>query len=187
MENHVLETLEKGMKEAKKNYSNAVYDIQQNEEEIVHLRNKSDYWSTQIKEYEVALDKLKGTAVHNDRELNKHPLNLSTVGIKEQLELAAWKNKFITTTTKQRVLGKSRALIEFAKENDYSVIVRDHVAEKHHVHNYEYGQIVSAKKLLDYVHEENKSFVVEEGVGEEIIKELIKRGYKIITGFIVER
>jgi hypothetical protein len=121
----------------------------------------------------------------NERRVFVLNLELANRSILNCLELAAEKGEFIYTRRDQRRLGKSKALIQFAKENGYVVLVHSQIVAREFKKRYEYQFI----KEIDYPNRYLDGlgpFVFDEGCSPAHINELTRHGFKIITGFMSE-
>lgn len=95
------------------------------------------------------------------------------------LEVAAAKREPIITELKHRRLGKTKALINFASDNDYTVLVGSGTIAKMLIKEYGYRQIKSINSNLDgYMH-----FIYDECCAKEDINVLLRDKQLIITGF----
>lgn len=107
-------------------------------------------------------------------------LHLSNKTIYESLERAASRGELITTRINHRVIGKSTALAEFAKDNNYTVLTGSVPAAKLYRAEHNYVKVMSASShLLD----RGEKYVIEEGVTSEQLKALQNKGFCIVTGF----
>ncbi|API92708.1 MULTISPECIES: hypothetical protein [unclassified Virgibacillus] len=107
-------------------------------------------------------------------------LQLANRSIYNCLELAAAKNEYIETELRHRKLGKTTALIQFAKENGYVVLVGS-VNEADFLTKelgYRFKSINS--RTLDGF----PPFVFDESVTRKQIEKIKESGHIIITGFI---
>jgi hypothetical protein len=112
-------------------------------------------------------------------------LELANRSILNCLELAAEKGEFINTRRNQRYLGKTKALIQFAKENGYIVLVHNRIFARELQKQYGYELI----KGIDYTIEGIDGLgpiVFDEGCSPAHINELTRNGHQIITGFMSE-
>lgn len=118
-------------------------------------------------------------------------LELANRSILNCLELAAEKGEFINTKSNQRCLGKTKALIQFAKENGNIVLVNNHIFARALQKQYGYELI----KGIDYTIEGIdglgrivflRPIVFDEGCSPAHINELARNGHQIITGFMSE-
>lgn len=109
-------------------------------------------------------------------------LHLSDKTIYENLETAARNNSFLTTELRHRTLGKTTALIQFAKQRGYTVLVPNKTMVKHLINEHGYERIDCVNSLfLDG----ERNYVFDEGVTEEDIDRLTRiKGINIITGFM---
>lgn len=65
-------------------------------------------------------------------------LHLSDKTIYENLKIAGNRGEFITVELYHRLLGKTTALIQFAKDNDYVVLVQSEAMAKYLKRDHEY-------------------------------------------------
>lgn len=108
-------------------------------------------------------------------------LYLANRSIYNLLELAAAKREFIETELRHRKIGKTKALIEFAKDNNYTVLVGSNKIARMFMREYNYREIRTIKsKVLDGV----KGFVFDECCSKEDVEKLILSKQPIITGFL---
>ncbi|MGG4324053.1 hypothetical protein [Bacillus sonorensis] len=107
-------------------------------------------------------------------------LNLAHASILELLEKAAEKNEFIFVRQGQRRLGKTTALMEFARENGYPVLVNKAIVKIFHR---KYPDV----NIIGYVDGSEVdglyNVVFDEGVPRDAIKRLYKLGI-LLTGFV---
>lgn len=110
-------------------------------------------------------------------------LKLANRSILNCLELAAEKGVWIYITKKHRNLGKTTALVEFARLNHYTILVPNSMLEKHIKQWSGYRNVKSINSLtlnpLDPI-------VFEEGCKAEDINKLINKGHIVVTGFMLE-
>jgi hypothetical protein len=111
-------------------------------------------------------------------------LELANRSILNCLELASEKGEFIYTAPNQRRLGKTMALIQFAKENRYIVLVSNNsfARELQKQYGYKFIRRINSYKTIDAI----GPFVFDEGCSSAHINELIRNGARIITGFMSE-
>lgn len=95
------------------------------------------------------------------------------------LEIAAERKEPIITELKHRRLGKSKALIDFARDNNYTVLVGNGTIAKYFIKEYGYRNIKSINSNLDG----HKGFVYDECCSKKEISALIKSGQLVLTGF----
>lgn len=108
-------------------------------------------------------------------------LQLAYRSIYNYLELAAAKGEIIQTELKHRKLGKTKALIQFAKDNDYTVLVGSGAIAEFLIKEHGYRNIRTIKsKALDG----HKGFVFDQCCSREDVKKLKDEGQPIITGFL---
>ncbi|AFU14600.1 Putative oxidoreductase [Bacillus thuringiensis MC28] len=116
-------------------------------------------------------------------------LNLSQRNIKECLELATRRGEHVLTNRYQRMIGKTTALIEFAKENNYIAIVNcDAIAnELRFEFNYEKIIGIDRHHRLHKLSEDSNAIVFDECCKPEQIEQLVNLGFKVITGFVNDK
>lgn len=96
------------------------------------------------------------------------------------LEIGAEKRELIVTELKHRKLGKTKALVDFARDNGYTVLVGSGTIAKMLIKEYGYRHIRSVQsKVLDG----HKGFVCDECCSKELIDKIIYSGQPIFTGF----
>ncbi|MEC1707441.1 oxidoreductase [Bacillus mojavensis] len=110
----------------------------------------------------------------------KYRLNLAKFSILDTLEQAAVDRELVYVKAGQRCLGKTTALIEFARKHDCEIMVhRDMLGyyKTEHpdikVRSYSSGEWVTP----------SDRFVCEEGVPQDVI-DALRRGGNLITGFV---
>lgn len=96
------------------------------------------------------------------------------------LELASAKKETITTTINHRKLGKTKALIQFAEDNKFCVLVGSRTIAKHLIKEYGYRQIRSLNSTIDGL---GPFFVFDECCPIEKIEKLKDSGLIVLTGF----
>ena|SRR5690625_3857700 len=96
------------------------------------------------------------------------------------LEVAAERKEPIITELKHRELGKTTALIEFAKDNGYTVLVGNGTIARHLSKEHGYAWI---KSIRSNCMDGHKGFVFDECCPTEFIEKMIKQGRPILTGF----
>lgn len=107
-------------------------------------------------------------------------LQLANRSIYNCLELAAAKREYIEIELRHRKLGKTTALIQFAKENGYVVLVGSVAEAKVLIREYGYRLIKSINSNLDGY----PFFVFDETAPREKIEAMKEDGQIIITGFL---
>lgn len=107
-------------------------------------------------------------------------LELANRSILNLLEIAAAKGEYIDVQLKNRKLGKTKALIQFAKENDYTVLVGSVTEAKFLIKEYGYRSI---KSVNSYTLEGFSFFVFDESVTKKQVDTLRKNGKIVLTGF----
>lgn len=95
------------------------------------------------------------------------------------LEIAAERKEPIITKINHRKLGKTKALIEFARDNNYTVLVGNGPIAKMLIKEYGYRDIKSIKSNLDGI----MYFVYDECCPKEYISKLVSGGQLVLTGF----
>ncbi|ASB90844.1 MULTISPECIES: hypothetical protein [Bacillus] len=109
-------------------------------------------------------------------------LNLAHMSISDLLEKAAEKNEFIFVRQGQRRLGKTTALMEFARENGYPVLVNKAIVKIFHR---KYPDV----NIIGYVDGSEVdglyNVVCDEGLPVDVVKRLHKLGV-LLTGFVRE-
>ncbi|MEC1800563.1 hypothetical protein P9E03_16080 [Bacillus mojavensis] len=107
-------------------------------------------------------------------------LNLSHMSISELLEKAAEKNELIYVRERQRCLGKTSSLIQFARENNCPVLMNRNVASDYQFNHPDLEIIAyyDGKELDDL-----ENAVCDEGIPLEVIKGLHSKG-RLLTGFV---
>ncbi|MFS0591729.1 hypothetical protein AB1L05_09015 [Cytobacillus horneckiae] len=112
-------------------------------------------------------------------------LQLANRSILQCLELAAERSELIETLVPHhRKLGKSKALVQFAKENNYTIIVHSGIAAKYLAQEYGYKNIKSINsKGLEGIRE----CVIDEMITKEDLEKLRGLGCTLVTGFMSVR
>ncbi|KND05469.1 hypothetical protein BHT95_21135 [Bacillus paralicheniformis] len=107
-------------------------------------------------------------------------LNLAHASILELLEKAAEKNELIFVRQGQRRLGKTTALLEFARKNNYPVLTKREVARCYQLEHPDLN-------IIGYVDGSEVdglyNVVFDEGVPRDAVKRLYKLGI-LLTGFV---
>ncbi|MCY9152539.1 hypothetical protein [Bacillus haynesii] len=107
-------------------------------------------------------------------------LNLAHMSISDLLEKAAEKNELIFVRSQQRCLGKTTALIEFARKNNYPVLTRKEIARCYQLEHPDLN-------IIGYVDGSEvdglRNVVFDEGVPRDAVKRLYKLGI-LLTGFV---
>ncbi|MFJ9275507.1 hypothetical protein DZB72_21170 [Bacillus sp. MT] len=109
-------------------------------------------------------------------------LNLSYMSISELLEKAAENNEIIYTRSNQRLLGKTTALIQFARENN-SPILTNRAMANHYKGLHPDLTFIGYWKGIELSAYEN--LVCDELVPFEVAKELHESGH-LLTGFVLK-
>lgn len=108
-------------------------------------------------------------------------LNLSFISISELLEKAAESNEIIYTRSNQRLLGKTTALIQFARENNSPVLMHDPRIAK------DYQELHPDLTFICYENEIAldglTNVVCDEGVPLSVVERLHGLG-QLLTGFV---
>ncbi|MEC0670453.1 hypothetical protein P8875_09810 [Bacillus haynesii] len=109
-------------------------------------------------------------------------LNLAHMSISDLLEKAAEKNEFIFVRQGQRRLGKTTALLEFARKNNYPVLTRREIARCYQLEHPDLN-------IIGYVDGSEVdglyNVVCDEGLPVDVVKRLHKLGV-LLTGFVRE-
>lgn len=107
-------------------------------------------------------------------------LNLSYMSISELLEKAAENNEIIYTRSNQRLLGKTTALIQFARENNSPILMHDSRVAK------DYQELHPDLTFISYENEIAidglTNVVCDEGVPLCVVERLHGLG-QLLTGF----
>ncbi|WP_193063452.1 hypothetical protein [Oceanobacillus oncorhynchi] len=99
------------------------------------------------------------------------------------LELAAERNELIHTTRKQFKIGKTTALVEFARLNDYTILTSNNGAAKIIHERFGYKKAVTInKKCTDGI----SNVVIEERCTLEEIDRIKAKGINVVTGFLFD-
>lgn len=107
-------------------------------------------------------------------------MELAFRSIYNVLEVSAERKQIINTTISHRKIGKTKALIQFAKDNDYCVLVGSKIIAKALIKEYGYKKIRSINSAcLDGL----PPFVFDECCPREKIEQMKKNGHIILTGF----
>lgn len=106
-------------------------------------------------------------------------LHLAFRTIYEHVEDAAKLNEFIYVFPRQRGIGKTNALIKFAKENGYIVLVGSVELAKIYSKDYGYDLVKSCRSVLDGY----PPVVIDDSVDDKQLDKIINDGLTIITGF----
>ncbi|MGG3800453.1 hypothetical protein [Metabacillus fastidiosus] len=110
-------------------------------------------------------------------------LKLANSSILNCLELAAKKKEFIYTKHHQKGLGKTTALIQFAKENNYVVLVPNQTVARTLRKYFDYQGISN----IDSSTLEGFGMVVfDEGCTSKQIEKMKSAGNIVVTGFLVQ-
>ncbi|MER1250399.1 hypothetical protein NQS42_21460 [Bacillus sp. C10(2022)] len=109
-------------------------------------------------------------------------LNLAHTSILELLEKAAEKNELIYVRARQRCVGKTTALLEFARKNNYPVLTKREIARCYQVEHPDLN-------IIGYVDGSEVdglyNVVCDEGIPKDAVKRLHKLGV-LLTGFVRE-
>ncbi|MDE1424937.1 hypothetical protein [Bacillus licheniformis] len=109
-------------------------------------------------------------------------LNLAHTSILELLEKAAEKNELIYVRARQRCVGKTTALLEFARKNNYSVLTKREIARCYQIEHPDLN-------IIGYVDGSEVdglyNVVCDEGIPKDAVKRLHKLGV-LLTGFVRE-
>lgn len=109
-------------------------------------------------------------------------LNLAHMSISELLEKAAEKNEIIYTRRNQRRLGKTTALIRFARENNSPILMIPDVA---HTYQKEHPDLTFIDYKDEIALDGLTNVVCDEGVPLKVIERLHGLG-QLLTGFAIE-
>lgn len=112
----------------------------------------------------------------------KFVLNLANASIMETLEEAARSRELVNVRARQRCLGKTTALFNFARKHNYGVVVHSHMVS-FYKHQYPDLRIVSHLNtggIFTY-----NNYVCDECVPCEVVYKL-KRDGVLVTGFLRE-
>lgn len=99
------------------------------------------------------------------------------------LEIASVKKEDIKVTTNHRRLGKTKALMEFAKDNNYYVLVGNERIAELFKKQFKYKKIKSINSNLDGL----GYFVYDECCDTKKIEKLKNSGIGILTGYFREK
>lgn len=108
-------------------------------------------------------------------------LKLANRSILNLLELAGAKGEYIETELRHRKIGKTTALIQYAKENGYTVLVGNGTEAKYLEKEFGYRLI---KSINSHSLEGLPFFVFDESVTKEQVQELKENGQVVLTGFL---
>ncbi|MCA0106553.1 hypothetical protein [Bacillus subtilis] len=109
-------------------------------------------------------------------------LNLSYMSISELLEKAAENNEIIYTRSNQRLLGKTTALIQFARENNSPILMIPDVA---HTFQKEHPDLTFIDYKDEIALDGLTNVVCDEGVPLKVIERLHGLG-QLLTGFAID-
>lgn len=110
-------------------------------------------------------------------------LQLAHRSIFNSLELAARTGELINTNRKNRKLGKTTALVEFARLNDYTILTPNSGVAKLINKYFGYKKV---KSIKSYTLDALPGVVIEEGCTSEDIQSIKNQGINIITGFLFD-
>ncbi|MER1284900.1 oxidoreductase [Bacillus sp. C5(2022)] len=110
----------------------------------------------------------------------EYRLNLAKFSILETLEKAAVDRELVYVRAGQRCLGKTTALIEFARKHDCEIMVHRNMLGYYKT---EHPDVKVRSHLSKKWVTPSDRFVCDEGVPQDAIDEL-KRGGNLITGFV---
>ncbi|MEX3713641.1 hypothetical protein ABFV99_14705 [Cytobacillus horneckiae] len=115
-------------------------------------------------------------------------LQLANRSILQCLELAAANNEYINVEVpRHRKIGKSKALIEFARENNYTVLANSKKVAEILINRFCYKNVRTVNFRKTENLDELGPCVFEEGISPAEIKELKIRGVEIVTGYLLDR
>ncbi|EFV70114.1 hypothetical protein HMPREF1012_03860 [Bacillus sp. BT1B_CT2] len=109
-------------------------------------------------------------------------LNLAHTSILELLEKAAEKNELIYVRARQRCIGKTTALLEFARKNNYPVLTKREIARCYQIEHPDLN-------IIGYVDGSEVDGLYNVVCDEVIPKDAVKRLHKLgvlLTGFVRE-
>ncbi|MGG4126582.1 hypothetical protein ABEV79_24420, partial [Bacillus licheniformis] len=109
-------------------------------------------------------------------------LNLAHTSILELLEKAAEKNELIYVRARQRCVGKTTALLEFARKNNYPVLTKREIARCYQIEHPDLN-------IIGYVDGSEVDGLYNVVCDEVIPKDAVKRLHKLgvlLTGFVRE-
>lgn len=106
-------------------------------------------------------------------------IKLANRSLYNLLEVAAERKEPIITKLNHRKLGKTKALIEFARDNNYTVLVGNGTIAKMLIKEYGYRQIRSINSNIEGI----MYFVFDECCAKEDISKLVNGGNLVLTGF----
>ncbi|MCY8051749.1 hypothetical protein MOB99_15380 [Bacillus spizizenii] len=109
-------------------------------------------------------------------------LNLSYMSISDLLEKAAEKNEIIYTRRNQRRLGKTTALIRFARENNSPILM---IPDMAHTYQKEHPDLTFIDYKDEIALDGLTNVVCDEGVPLKVIERLHGLG-QLLTGFAIE-
>ncbi|WP_339161789.1 hypothetical protein [Siminovitchia sp. FSL W7-1587] len=108
-------------------------------------------------------------------------LRLANRTIYNLLEIAALKDEYIRTLINHRKIGKTSALVQFAKDNGYFVLVGSTAIAKFLIREHDYKNIRTVNSIaLDGI----PGFVFDECCPIDRINQLKEKGFNIVTGFV---
>ncbi|MCY7832304.1 hypothetical protein MOD54_12400 [Bacillus spizizenii] len=107
-------------------------------------------------------------------------LNLSYMSISDLLEKSAEKNELIYVRERQRCLGKTASLIQFARKNNCPILMNRNVASHfQYIHpDLEFIAYYDGKRLDGL-----ENVVCDEGIPFDVVKDLHSKGC-LLTGFV---
>ncbi|MED5047661.1 oxidoreductase [Bacillus siamensis] len=110
----------------------------------------------------------------------KYKLNLAKFSILETLEKAAVDRELVYVRAGQRCLGKTTALVEFARKHDCEIVVHRNMLGYYKTEHPDIKVIShSSGKWVT----PSDRFVCDEGVPQDVI-DALRRGGNLITGFV---
>ncbi|WP_303752595.1 oxidoreductase [Bacillus velezensis] len=110
----------------------------------------------------------------------KYRLNLAKFSILELLEKAAVDRELVYVRAGQRCLGKTTALIEFARKYDCEILVQRNMLGYYKT---EHPDVKVRSHLSEKWVTASDRFVCDEGVPQDAI-DALRRGGNLITGFV---
>ncbi|ARV43530.1 oxidoreductase [Bacillus subtilis] len=109
----------------------------------------------------------------------EYRLNLAKFSILETLEKAAVDRELVYVRAGQRCLGKTTALIEFARKHDCEIMVHRNMLGYYKT---EHPDVTVRSHLSEKWITPSDRFVCDEGVPQDVI-DALRRGGNLITGF----
>lgn len=107
-------------------------------------------------------------------------MHLANRSIYNLLELAAAKGELIEVNIRHRGIGKTKALVQFANENGFHVLVQNNHQAKMLSKEYGCERVKSINGVLDGI----RHVVIDETITWKQIGEAKAAGMFIVTGFV---